>query len=93
MAILSQCLIFESVNELDADFRVPNLNNFAKRIGEDAKVIQLGLAKQGRWNIVPSDSLEEYSAEIYRVIDIISGLDIKLIREFADYLKETFKEI
>lgn len=93
LAILSQCMLFESLQTLDTDFRIPNLNNFAKRIIGDARAIQTGLEKSGRWKVVPSDHLEEYSAEIYRVVGILCGIDLQLVKEFADYLEKTFENI
>lgn len=95
MAILTQMLMFENCNELDVEFRIPFINNFAKRIGNDCKTIQNHVATSGRMmiNVKDNDNLEEYSSEIWRVINLLSGLEVSLIREFADNLDKEFKAI
>lgn len=95
MAILSQMLLLENQTELDADFRVPFINNFAKRIGQDCEAIQLHLRKSGRMvvNISDKNFSEDYSGEIWRVVNLLSGLDIELIREFANNLEKEFEEL
>lgn len=67
MAILVQILLMENQTEIvDADFRIPNLNNFARRILSDSKALKNNLHTSGRINvkIVDTDFAEDYSGEI-----------------------------
>lgn len=92
LAILSQVMMFENL-ELDTDFKIPILNNFAKRIKSDCDAIQKHLKNTGRYGIRFNDATDEYSSEIYRTIDLICGLDISLIKEFNDNLQKEFEVI
>lgn len=89
LTILNQAMLIESVNELDVNFKVPHINQFAKRIGSDCKAIQQHLAKSGRMILVDTDMdyTEEYSSEIWRVVSMLAGMDIAIIKEFADSLE------
>lgn len=95
MSILAQMLLIENMNEMDADFRVPFVNNFARRIGKDAEAIRSHLKNSGRITVKGRDEdfVMEYSSEIWRVVDMLAGLDVGAIREFADNLKEEFKKM
>lgn len=95
MSILSQILLFENQNELDVDFRVPYLNNFAKRIQSDSKTIWEHLRKSGRMVVktVNNDFYEDYSGEIMRVFNLLCGLDIEIVKEFANNLEKEVENI
>lgn len=87
LIVMAQVIQYEHMTELDADFRIPNLNNFAKRIGSDAQAIIDHLRRSGK--MVPKDygSVEEYSAVIWRVLDLLIGLPIEEIKEFTKNLE------
>jgi hypothetical protein len=95
LAILSYVILFENQAELDVNFRIPYINNFAKRIGSDCQAIQDHIGKSGRMvmSVHDNESLEEYSSEIWRVVTLLAGIDVSLIREFADNLEKEFKDI
>lgn len=95
LAILSHVILFENQAELDVNFRIPHINNFAKRIGSDCQAIQDHIGKSGRMimNVHNNETLEEYSSEIWRVVTLLAGLDVNIIKEFADNLEKEFKEI
>ncbi len=92
LAIMSQIIKFEQ-QELDVDFRIPILNNFASRIKADSEAILRHLEKSGRWGIVHTEVAEDYAGEIWRVFDLLCGLDIELVKHFADELDREFKNI
>lgn len=92
LAILAQSLLFES-SELDTDFRIPIINNFAKRIGQDALAIRKHLEKSGRFGVRYTEVTEEYSSEIWRVVTLLNGLPVENIKQFADGLSREFEVI
>jgi hypothetical protein len=93
LAILSECTLIESLSELDVDFRVPQINNFARRIKSDAKEIQQHLSKSGRYNVKMTDIVEEHAGEIWRIVTLLNGLPIENIKEFADQLDKELEGI
>lgn len=92
LAILAQALLFES-GELDTDFKIPIINNFAKRIGQDALAIRKHLEKSGRFGVRYTEVTEEYSSEIWRVVTLLNGLPVENIKQFADGLSREFEAI
>ena len=93
LIILSKVLWMESANELDCDFKMPIINQFAKRIKSDAEAISKHLERSGYYDLKHIDPTEEYAADIWRIIDMIAGLDPQHIKEFADNLEKEFKQI
>lgn len=93
LAIISNVLLFESMRELDADFRMPQVNNWAKRIKSDAIAIDTHLKQSGWYDLSHTESTEEYSGEIWRVVDLLCNVDIKGVKEFADNLENEFKKL
>ena len=95
MMILSQIMLFENQENIDVDYRIPNLNNFAKRIVQDTNAIQRAIKNNGRMlvNVADTDFAEDYAGEILKVINILCGLDYEIIKEFADNLENEFKQI
>lgn len=95
MAIFSQMLLLENQCELDVDFRIPVINNFAKRIISDSKVISEHLKKSGRIavNVIDTDFAEDYSGEIWRVVTLLAGMDLEVIKEYANNLDTELKTI
>ncbi len=91
--IMAKVLHMESVNELDADFRMPILNNFAKRIQGDCLAISKQLDASGYFALEHNDNTEELAGEIWRVMALLVGLDVKLVKEFADNLENEFKKM
>lgn len=91
--IMAKVLWMESLHELDADFKIPNINNFAKRIQNDAEAINKHLERTGYYNLAHIDTTEEYAGEIWRVLDLVIGLEATNIKEFADYLEKEFKQM
>lgn len=92
IAIITEMLLIENTSELDVDFRIPFINNFARRIGKDAESIRMHIEKSGRIGVVGRDKdfVLEYSSEIWRVVDMLAGLEASAIREFADNLRIEF---
>lgn len=93
---MCEMMLIENMTELpDADFRIPYINNFARRIGKDCKEIKMHLEKSGRIGVVGRDEefVLEYSAEIWRVVDLLCGLDVGAIREFADNMTKEFEKM
>src|ERR1700761_7574405 len=82
LCILSQVMQYEHANELDVDFKMPIVNNFAKRIGTDAQAIIDHIKRHGK--IIPTnhDAVEEYSAVIWQILDLIIGLKVEALQEF-----------
>jgi len=95
MSIMAQMMLIENQSEMDVDFRIPFINNFAKRIGSDCETIRTHLEKSGRIGVVGRDDdfVLEYSSEIWRVVDMLAGLDVGAIREFADNLRIEFDRL
>jgi len=91
-AIMAEMLLIENMTECDADFRIPFINNFARRISSDCLTIRTHLEKSGRIGVVGRDKdfVLEYSASIWRVVDMLAGLDVDSINHFADSLKAEF---
>lgn len=92
LAIMAQVIKFEQ-QELDVEFRIPILNNFAGRIRSDSDAILRHLEKSGRWGVVHTEVAEDYAGEIWRVFDLLCGLDIELVKHFADELEKEFKNL
>lgn len=95
LTILSQALLIESVQELDVNFKVPHINQFASRIKKDCEAIQHHLTKSGRMILVDGDKdfTEEYSSEIWRIVSMLAGMDIAIIKEFADSLESKLTQL
>lgn len=88
-AILAHVLMLEHQSVLvDTDFRVPNLNNFANRIGKDCAELSRLVANGGRMRVTSPDAdfKLDYSAEIWKVVDLLCGLSLEDIREFTEQL-------
>jgi hypothetical protein len=94
MSIMAEMLLIENQNECDTDFRIPMMNNFARRIGKDCTAIRQHIEKSGKIGVVGRDEdfVLEYSSEIWRVVDMLAGLDVSVIREFADNLRLEFNQ-
>lgn len=88
LAIISNVLLFESMNQLDADFRMPQVNNWAKRIKEYSESIDRHLFNTGWYDKKHTETAQEYSAEIWRSIDMLCGIDIEAVKEFNDDLSK-----
>ena len=91
MAMLSKILLMENQTEItDSDFRVPFINQFARRIGQDCKQIEQHLRKSGRLiiKVQSEDFYDEYAAQLWRVIDSLAGLPIEEIKDYADDLEQ-----
>lgn len=93
LLLTSKVMLIESVNELDADFKMPIINNFAKRIQNDCEAINKHLARSGYYELSETDNVEELAGEFWRVINILSGCSIENVKEFSDYLEHKFKKL
>ena len=95
LSIMAKVMEFEHMQYLDADFRIPHVNNFMKRIGTDCKQIQDHLAKSGRIVVknANQDFVDDYSGQMWRVMDLLIGLDAGAIKEFADNLEKELEAI
>lgn len=95
LAIINQMMQIEHMTELpDADFRIPFINNFCKRIGSDCLEIKRHLEKSGKITVAGRDNdfVLDYSSEIWRVVDLLCGLEIGIIKDFADNLEAEFEK-
>ena len=91
MAVMAEILKLEHCSDaIDADFKNPQVNNFAKRIAADCKAIQFHLKHNDRVKIEfkDLDFIEEYASELYRVFHFFIGLPLSQIKEVMDNLYE-----
>lgn len=89
LGIISRILILENqANVVDTDFKIANINNFARRIGQDCYAIEKHLTAPGRFILtIPDENFyDEYAAEIWRVIDVLAGQPLDDIKAYADDL-------
>jgi hypothetical protein len=93
IAIIAKVLMFESMSELDCDFRMPKLNNFAKRIKSDCEAIDKELRCSGWYDLSYTEKTEEYSGEVWRLIDLLARLDVENTRALANSLEEEFNKL
>lgn len=93
LAIIANVLLFESLHELDADFRMPQVNNWAKRIKQDATAIDAHLRNSGWYDEAYIEQTEEYSAELWRSVDLLCSVDVNGVKEFNDYLESRLENI
>ena len=96
MAVMSEVIKLEHCSEaIDAEFKNPQLNQFAKRIAADCKAIQFHLKHNDRVKIEFKDLefIEEYAGELYRVFHFFIGLPLDQIKEVMDNLHEISQTI
>lgn len=94
LAVLAECVRIEFSNELlGSVFTDKTLNNFARRIRSDAEEIVKRLEKSGRYGVRMTEVTEEYSSEVWRVVTLLNGLDVEVVREFADNLSRELEKI
>ncbi len=89
MAIMSRMLQIENQQHIvDTDFKIANINNFARRIGQDCQQIEQHLKKSGRLiiQVANEDFYDEYSAAIWSVVDLLAGMPIDEIKDIANNL-------
>lgn len=90
MGLISRILIMENQTHIvDTDFKIPFINNFARRIGQDCQTIEQHLKKSGRLIIQVADEsfYNEYSAALWSVIDALAGLPLDEITAVAEELQ------
>jgi hypothetical protein len=91
MAVMAEVIKLEHCTDLiDADFKNPRMNQFAKRIADDCQAIQFHLKHNDRVKIEfkDLDFIEEYAGELYRVFHFFIGLPKSQIKEVMDNLHE-----
>ena len=91
LAMLSKMLLMENQTHItDSDFRIPFINQFARRIGQDCKQIEHHLKSSGRLiiKVQSEDIYDERASQLWRVIDSLAGLPIDEIKAHADSLEE-----
>lgn len=96
LSIMAHIMLLENQQEIvDADFRIPFINQFAKRIGKDCEAINEHIKKSGRMNVrvVDYDLLVDRSGQLWRVIDMLAAVDMDVLTEFADNLENEYKAI
>lgn len=78
---------------VDADFRIPYINQFSRRIGKDCEAINEHIKKSGRLNVkvVDYDLLVDRAGQLWRVIDILAAVDMEVLTAFADNLENEYK--
>jgi len=92
--VCSQLVLTEfDMDLVDTRFKNPNLNNFAKKIKDNAEFIQLHL----RSIIKPKSGNDreytiQYINELWRILHHFIGMDIAQLEEYADGLDQMFKE-
>lgn len=85
LAILSQLISYEITVELmDANFKAPTINQFARRIGQDCQTIKSHLKAFVCVN--ETDHAEEYVGALWRILDKLCELDLEVLQEHAVYL-------
>lgn len=93
LSLMAKMLLFESVHQLDADFRMPIMNNYAKRIKTDAEAIMKQLDSTGYFDLTYSEVTDEYAGECWRIFNLIVGLSLENLREFADGLEKRMEGV
>lgn len=91
LAVMAEVMKMEHATDLiDAEFKNPQANQFARRILSDANAIQFHLKKNDRVNIEFKDLefIEEYAGQLYRVFHFFIGLPLSQITEVMDNLHE-----
>lgn len=82
----------EHQNEMDADFRNPNLHNIIKRIKQDATAII-----QAAGAIIKNKDIEytySYVGELYRLNNLLIGrFNEEQLRSICDQIEKDFEEI
>lgn len=88
MLLMAELIKIEHTSDMDVDFRMPQINQFAGRIVKDAQAIQYHLKSNTKLNLKVSDNdfVEEYTCELYRVFHFFIGLPIGQIKEVMDNL-------
>jgi len=84
MAIMAEMIKIEHLTDtVDAYFKNPLVNQFAKRIASDAKDIQANLKRNEKVMISfqDIDFIEEYAAELWSLFHFFIGLPISQIKE------------
>lgn len=87
IAVMAELIKMEHLSELvDADFKNPLANNFARRIKNDANEIRRILKRNETIMIdfISTDFIEEYAAELYRVFHFFIGIPISQIKAVMD---------
>lgn len=89
IVIMAQVLQYEHANELDVDFKMPIVNNFAKRIGTDAEAIISHIKRLGRVLPTNYEAVEEYSAAVWKILDLLIGrIPLEGLVEFYENLEK-----
>jgi len=86
MALLSRMSSMENQQEIvDTNFKIPNINNFARRISQDCRAIEQHLKTSGRLivQVANEDFYDDYSAALWEVIDALAGLPLEDVKEVA----------
>ena len=92
MMIISQLQVYEyQMHLVDTRFKSPQLNNFASRIGKDtAEIIR---CLKGSVRMQETDYAEEYTSQLWRIMDKLCDLELEPLIVFADYLVETLEKV
>ena len=88
MAVMAKAIQMEYYADMDVRFKNPQVNMFASRIIKDAEAISHHLKHNGRASIeiTNKDFVEDYSAEIHRVIHYFMKLPLSQVKEVMDNL-------
>lgn len=96
MAVMADVIKMEHCSDaIDAEFKNPQVNQFAKRIIADCKAIQFHLKHNDRVKIEfkDLDFIEEYAGELYRVFHFFIGLPLSQIKEVMDELHKISESV
>ena len=91
ITVMSKAIQMEYCMDLmDTKFKSPQVNMFAGRIGKDVKEIYNHLKNNYRvsFELIDTDLLDEYAAEMQRIIHLFMKLPLSQIREVMDNLCE-----
>ena len=84
MAVMAEMIKLEYMSDMvDAYFKNPIVNNFAKRISSDAKDIQANLRRNEKVmiNFQDLEFIEEYAAELLQLFHFFIELPLSQIKE------------
>jgi hypothetical protein len=92
LAILSELFLFEHKMVLmDTAFKTPVANNFAKRIGMDAKELK---SRLGSVIVVKQDEYaEEFIGVLWNILDTLCKLDLEPLQEFSEYVSQELEKV
>lgn len=92
IAVLNQLMIYEYQQIIvDTDFKIPSVNNFARRIGKDCQAIKTHL--NALVKVQDTEYAEEFTSCLWRVLDILCKLELEPLQEYAEFLDQELEKV